>query len=148
MSVHYGMAQKTWFSLTWKPLVKIPMIPSCNHRKPSNAKFCPTCGEPVAQLSIDDQISHAIAIEKFKSNEFHFEGIGVQGQTTTVTTWQLHDLEMRILSRKFPKVLFMLTGRKEKSPSIEEWRKYYQDGKMQLIKCDEDTSGFNPALLK
>jgi hypothetical protein len=139
------MHPKAWFSLTWTPLVKIPMSPSCSHKTPKNANYCPTCGVPVGKVSINERISHAIAVEKFKRNEFHFEGIGCQGQTTTLTTWQLHDLEMRILSRKFPQVLFTLTGKNEDSLNAETWRKYYLDGKMQIVEGDSD---FDPNLLK
>ena len=59
--------------------------------------------------------------------------------------WYGHDEEMRAISRKYPDLLFTLTGVGEESGDM--WRCYYQAGKCQRELACIEYGKFNPSYL-
>ncbi len=49
------------------------------------------------------------------------------------TKWYSHDEDMKTFSKRFPHVLFELSGEGEESGDI--WKAYYKDGKVQLCRA-------------
>ena len=67
--------------------------------------------------------SHAITEASGYSNIFEGEEI----------KWYKHREEMKTYSKKYPDLIFKLSGEGEESGDI--WNEYYQDGKMQFCKA-------------
>jgi hypothetical protein len=59
--------------------------------------------------------------------------------------WYDHQKDMRSFSRKYPEVLFILSGEGEESGDM--WRAYFKNGKMQFVKAKIVFDDFNAALL-
>ncbi|WP_339273795.1 hypothetical protein MKY59_21615 [Paenibacillus sp. FSL W8-0426] len=51
------------------------------------------------------------------------------GEQSDSCKWYEHEEDMRAFSKRFPDVLFELTGEGEESGDL--WRKYFKNGKMQ-----------------
>lgn len=64
-----------------------------------------------AEIEEDDDLSYAI------------------GESSEECKWYDHESDMRDFSRKYPEVLFELTGEGEETGDM--WRKYFKNGKMQ-----------------
>lgn len=60
--------------------------------------------------------------------------------------WYDHDVDMKWLSEKFPRVLFTLKGEGEESGDI--WIKYYKGGKCQECRAEIVFPEYDEALLK
>lgn len=60
--------------------------------------------------------------------------------------WYEHDEDMRDVSKKFPNVLFILSGEGEESGDI--WKAYYKNGKVQRVKAEIVFDEYNPKLLR
>lgn len=59
--------------------------------------------------------------------------------------WYEHEEDMRELSRRFPDVLFKLSGHGEKKGDI--WVKYFKNGKMQVCKVRIEFEPFDESKL-
>ncbi|MGG1641835.1 hypothetical protein ACIFQM_11175 [Paenibacillus sp. NRS-1782] len=51
------------------------------------------------------------------------------GECADSCKWYEHEADMRVFSKRFPDVLFQLSGDGEEAGDI--WRKYFRNGKMQ-----------------
>lgn len=60
--------------------------------------------------------------------------------------WYEHQQDMRDMSKKFPKVLFILQGEGEEAGDV--WKEYYLNGKMQRAQAQLIFEEFNESKLK
>ncbi len=67
--------------------------------------------------------------EKIYEHVFEDEECTVLSIGDSTRKWYCHENDMKILSNKFPDVLFELDGYGEEQGDI--WRKYFKNGKMQ-----------------
>ena len=63
-----------------------------------------------------------------------------------VCKWYEHEYDMRLVSRKFPGVLWTLTGEGEESGDL--WRKYFWNGKMQTARAELIYPAFDESKLR
>ena len=68
------------------------------------------------------------------------------GNMSEPLKWNEHEDDMKELSINFPKILFILEGFGEESMDI--WKKYFVDGKVQIEEATIIIGGFNPEKLK
>lgn len=68
------------------------------------------------------------------------------GTESSEIKWYDHDEHMRLLSREYPKLVFVLRGDGEESGDI--WVKYYHDGKCQNAKMSWSFEEFDTDKLK
>lgn len=80
---------------------------------------------PIKNVSIYDKIEEFIRI---KNNIYY--GIQPSGEPRDECKWYDHEKDMKVLSKKFPSVLFTLYGEGEETGDI--WRKYFLNGKIQV----------------
>lgn len=139
------MGYYTHYTLTWKSFGDSPTVSSCEHRKPADAVFCPTCGLEVKEVSMDEQISKAIADGQAKAQDWLY-GVCPDGSSNDAQKWYEHETQMREFSKCFPTVLFTLEGSGEESGDI--WKQYFLDGKMQESKAEINIEPFDKSKLK
>ena len=72
-----------------------------------------------------DFYDHAGMIEKLSGYTSLFDGESLK--------WYDHEQDMKAYSKKFPKLLFILSGEGEESGDI--WKDYYKSGRHQLCKA-------------
>ena len=60
-------------------------------------------------------------------------------------SWSNHEADMRALSRRYPHVLFTLSGAGEEGGDL--WRKYFRDGRMQVVHARIEYPEFDPEKL-
>ena len=65
--------------------------------------------------------------------------------TAETMKWYEHEAHMRVLSLKFPTILFVLSGKGECPEDI--WKKYFKAGKMQEAKAEITLAEFDEAKL-
>lgn len=70
------------------------------------------------------------AISKYLDSLEVFDDIDVRGVSRSWSKWYFYREDMCRLSRKFPKILFSLSGSGEDLEDM--WIEYYYDGKYQL----------------
>ncbi|MGB3634855.1 MAG: hypothetical protein WA982_12500 [Rubrobacteraceae bacterium] len=76
--------------------------------------------------------------ENFSSELEDFHESGMNG----CTKWYEHDQNMLRLSRKFPKVLFVLWGEGEEPGDL--WKSYYLGGRVQEAPARVEYASFDP----
>lgn len=137
------MGYYTSYKLEWKPLVATQEIvfPSCSHSKPQRSRFCPECGKPVNVVGLNDRVQQVLAKEKERNAGEYMHGIESDGSSADTCKWYDHVKEMAEFSKKFPDVLFILSGEGEESGDI--WRKYFLDGKVQVSKVKIEFDEFD-----
>ena len=119
------MGYYTQHTLEYKVLLGSAKLPSCEHTKPGEAKFCPECGKPIKEINILERIDEYLAANE----EMQYSLVdGVESK------WYEHRADMQDISKVFPGVLFILNGVGEESGDI--WREYHLDGKYQCVKAD------------
>ena len=115
------MGYSTRYNLTWKPLNEVP------------------------QYEVDDLVGAAIRAAKEKDSDFMY-AIDDSGESEDTCKWYDHEKEVKSFSKKFPKVLFMLSGEGEESGDI--WKKFFLNGKMQVTKARLVFDEFDASKLK
>ena len=89
---------------------------------------------------------HDQEVEIFlEANEEAYYGITPEGESADEAKWYDHEKNMRALSKKFPHILFTLSGEGEEAGDV--WKKYFKDGKMQATKAVIVLDDFNPTKL-
>ena len=120
------MGYYTYYTLEWNE--NYVKVDNCDHQKPQGAKFCPECGKSTEKIYISDQIT-----EFLEENKERYYGIEPTGESTDRVKWYEHENNIKILSERFPSVLFTLSGEGEESGDI--WKKYFLNGKCQVAKA-------------
>jgi len=72
---------------------------------------------------------HAIAVLR-ESSEDAREALVSTGDSLESRAWYEHENDMRQLSKRFPDMLFTLSGKGEENEDI--WIKYFKAGRMQV----------------
>jgi hypothetical protein len=99
----------------------------------------------VPDYEIDDMIGNAIRDEQERNDEFMY-AIDPSGECVDSVKWYNHEDELEAFSKRFPDVLFTLSGEGEESGDI--WRKYFVNGKKQVAKAKITFDEFDPAQLR
>lgn len=98
-------------------------------------------------IRMTDQIPHdleeQIDAEVEKMNIFS-DG-NIQDAYTANTTWYDHEVDMRLLSEKFPSIVFWLSGVGEGYEDL--WQKYFLNGRMQEAYAQIVYDDFDPGKL-
>jgi len=145
------MGYYTKYSLKWWLMNGSKIVASCEHEKPNGASFCPTCGKPVS-VNIYDLVSQSI-----EKNSETFYAFDCNGGSRGPHTWYDHEDDMKRFSKFFPDVLFELSGEGENSGDMlsgegensgDIWRKYFLDGKMQIVNAKITFDDFDEEKLK
>lgn len=137
------MGYCTTYSLKWQKQSGYKAKPLCSHTIPTGSKFCPECGKPFGEHSLDPLISESLR-KSIERDEIY--GIDESGETTESVKWYEHEDHIRALSKEFPNVLFTLRGEGEESGDI--WNKYFLNGKMQMAKAQIAFDPFDESKLK
>lgn len=98
----------------------------------STESFVHSCtGEPIKQLVAENK--HAVyALEE-------------DGSHKDEITWYDHEKEMRAFSKKFPNLIFELSGEGEMNSDV--WKKYFKNGKCQICKAKISFDEFDESKL-
>ncbi len=78
--------------------------------------------------------------------EDKFYAIDECGDCNCEAKWYEHETDIRELSLKFPEVVFVLSGEGEEKDDI--WKKYFQNGKMQVCRAEILFPVYDEKLLK
>lgn len=113
--------------------------PSCEHSFDSKHRFCGECGKPRVSIENVEQLVTDF-IDQLHPGWGRFNPFGDSCK------WYEHDDDMKALSKKYPKTIFVLEGKGEEPEDI--WRAYYQNGKMQLCKASITFDDFDRDKLK
>lgn len=119
------MGNNSRYNLTWEGKCEIPHK-KCSHEAPPKANFCPTCGQRIGTLNLNQVM--ALEIE---SNEEMSYCLQPDGNSEERGKWYEHEADLRALSKKYSGVLFTLTVYGEDGSNS---RKYFRDGKMQAVR--------------
>lgn len=122
------MGYTTRFKLDWKVDKDSPVVPNCKHEHKPTDKFCSDCGKPVGFQEPDDLIGEFI-----EKNQEKYYGIDPNGESSESCKWYEHETDMREMSKQFPNILFTMKGEGEESGDI--WRRYYLNGKCQVVQA-------------
>lgn len=98
---------------------------------------CPTCGAD-RMVSLDQKI----AAEMIEGELL----IGDLISGSDEMKWYQHEEDMKVLSAKYPDVLFTLHGEGEEACDV--WVKYFKGGLMQVSKVAVELNEFDPSKLK
>jgi hypothetical protein len=112
----------------------------CEHEFEEHYNYCPFCGLPAKPTPFEV----GEAIEKYTKQNFHGYDLELERETDP-QKWYTYEDDMRKLSKKFPKVLFILSGSGEDSEDL--WREYYLNGKRQRSKAVITYQEFDKKLL-
>jgi len=134
------MGYYTQYSLEWKVLNGEIVRSSCEHEKPNDANFCPVCGK-LPKITIDTLISQYI-----EDNSEKLYGINSDGNATDSVKWRNHEEDIKEMSKNFLDILFTLNGEGEEPDNI--WKKYFLNGKMQIVKAQIVFDDFDEGKLK
>lgn len=121
------MGYYTKFELSWSTTPAWKPLPPCAHENSSEAKFCQECGVSL-RVVLDEAIGAYI-----KLHEQIRDAVTERGGSVDRTKWYEHEADLREMSRRFPGVLFKLTGDGEESGDL--WAAYALDGKWQKHKA-------------
>lgn len=132
------MGYSTSYKLTIEHVSGAEFMPSCNHKKNKEAKFCPVCGLPVQQVAIIDSIWD----EKVDNDSATLKEMDEWDDAR----WYEHQEDMRRVSARYPGFLFTLHGEGEENEDI--WNEYYLGGKMQVEKAQVVIAPFNKSKLE
>lgn len=116
------------------------MVPACDHSPAEEFAFCPQCGKPNELVDPTDAI-----IAWAKENTVDGYNIGELLEDECAwepCKWYEHENAMRAISKKFPTVLFVLSGIGEEQG--DQWTKYFQGGKMQICKAEFSIPPYDP----
>ena len=134
------MGYMTQYVIEWEQLEGERLVPSCTHLNPDNAKFCNECGRAVKNISYDDFI---VIFLGEHTDEYY--GIVPFDDYAEPCKWYDHQEKMVVLSKKFPTVLFTLSGEGEESGDL--WVKYFFNGKCQIEKAKVTYNKFDRSKL-
>jgi len=113
------MGYDTTYELSFMPDLPQIRVFQCQHGKPDNARFCPTCGEvPIsAEEAIFEEIKELTACNVFEGE----------------WKWYRWEEDMREVSKKYPEIVIKLKGKGADSDDI--WFAYFKAGKVQLCRA-------------
>lgn len=80
--------------------------------------------------------------EFVETTEFVEHYLDEEGNNLDTAKWYEHETDLKAFSKKYPEIIFKLSGEGEESGDI--WSKYFQNGKMQDCRAKVVTPGFNP----
>lgn len=124
------MGYYTWHTLDADPQEDI-IIPQCGHDNPEGATFCMACGKQIKNMSIMDFVwDYIVSAPEMDMVRY---GVGEDGTGSERTKWYDHQKDMKVLSEKFPTVLFTLHGEGEEGGNL--WKEYWLAGKVQVAKA-------------
>lgn len=72
--------------------------------------------------------------------------LNTSGQSRESIKWYEHEDDMRAFSKKYPEIVFELSG--EGEDAEDQWRKYFVNGKMQVCKAEITFEVYHPQKLK
>ena len=121
-----------------------PLTPSCEHENPEGAAFCMTCGKGIGNIPTTDLIWDYIG--SASEMEYASHALGDYGDGGESCKWYDHKDAMKVLSEKFPSVLFTLSGEGEESGDL--WVEYWHNGRVQVAKAKVTYEPFDPNRLK
>jgi hypothetical protein len=75
------------------------------------------------------------------------EALNPDGTTANAIRWTTHEKELREFSTNFPNTLFLLSGIGEDGYSMEIWKKYFKNGKMQFSPAKISFDEYDESLL-
>ena len=81
-----------------------------------------------------------------KENENAAYALDKNGNTRESCSWYEHEEDLIGFSLKHPEALFELSGEGEDNSDM--WKKYFQNGKVQICRAKVIFDEFNPALLQ
>ena len=117
-----------------------PFVSSCEHENPEGAAFCMTCGKGIGQLPTFDLVWDYI--ERANETEYMRHAVGEDGSGGESCKWYDHKDDMKVLSEKFPTVMFTLSGEGEESGDL--WIEYWHSGKVQVARAEIAYAPFDP----
>jgi len=136
------MGYYTWHTLDADAREDI-VVPQCGHDNPEGATFCMTCGKQIKNMSIIDFVWDYIA--SAPEMDMVRYGVGEDGTGSDRTKWYDHQKDMKVLSEKFPTVLFTLNGEGEEGGDL--WKEYWLGGKVQVAQARIVYDEFSPNAL-
>ena len=118
----------------------VPFIPSCEHENPEGAAFCMACGKGIGQIPTFDLVWDYI--ESADEMDYLRSAVGTDGTGKDSCKWYDHKDDMKVLSEKFPTVLFTLAGEGEEGSDL--WVEYWHNGMVQVSKAEIAYAPFDP----
>jgi flavoprotein len=95
--------------------------------------------------SVDQDEAYTILEDLAKDCEDAKYALDDEGKTNESVKWYDHEKDLKEFSKKYPEVLFELSGEGEESDDI--WKKYFLNGKVQLCSAQIIFPEFDPRKL-
>ncbi len=102
-------------------------------------------GKP-AELKDDSPLLEVIKQLREENEEARYSLADKGRSSGNDSRWYGHEKDMKAFSAKHPNILFTLNGGGEEA--VDQWNKYFLNGKCQVAKAEIQIAPFDPAKLK